>query len=127
MWAGFEPSLQTKLAELDAVASTEDRLRAALVELLPPGEATMRGVGRSLAMSTRTLQRRLSDEGTSYQAVLSSTREALASHYLADETISTAETSFLPGYAVPSPIYRALHPRPREPRSRKKHAIWVRT
>lgn len=109
MWAGFEPSLRTRLADLDAVASTEDRVRAALVELLPAGEATMRSVGRSLAMSTRTLQRRLSEEGTSYQAVLADTREALARHYLADETISTADISFLLGYADPSSFYRALH------------------
>ncbi len=109
MWEQFEPSLRTRLAEVDAGATTEDRVRAALVELLPAGQTSMRDVGRSLAMSTRTLQRRLGDEGTSYQAVLASTREALARHYLTSESISTGEISFLLGYADPSSFYRAFH------------------
>ncbi|MEO1056502.1 MAG: helix-turn-helix transcriptional regulator, partial [Actinomycetota bacterium] len=105
----FEPSLRTRLAEVDADASTTERVRAALVELLPAGSTAMRDVGRSLAMSTRTLQRRLAEEGTSFQAVLASTREALARHYLSNEAISTTEISFLLGYADPSSFYRAFH------------------
>ncbi len=109
MWEQFEPALRTRLAEVDTAASTADRVRAALVELLPAGQASVRDVGRSLAMSTRTLQRRLGDEGTSFQTVLATTREALARHYLTDETISTGEISFLLGYADPSSFYRAFH------------------
>ena len=109
MWEQFEPSLRTRLAEVDTSATTEDRVRAALVELLPAGRSSMRDVGRSMAMSTRTLQRRLGSEGTSFQAVLASTREALARHYLTSETISTGEISFLLGYADPSSFYRAFH------------------
>ncbi len=109
MWEQFEPSLRTRLAEVDADASTTERVRAALLELLPAGRTGMRDVGRSLAMSTRTLQRRLAAEGTTFQAVLASTREALARHYLADDAISTTEISFLLGYADPSSFYRAFH------------------
>lgn len=109
MWEQFEPSLRTRLAEVDADASTEDRVRAALLELLPAGRSSTREVGRSLAMSTRTLQRRLAEEGTSYQAVLASTREALARHYLRSENMSTGEVSFLLGYADRGSFYRAFH------------------
>lgn len=42
----------------------------------------MSGVARELAMSTRTLQRRLKDEGATRQDVLSDTRKSLALHYL---------------------------------------------
>jgi AraC-like DNA-binding protein len=59
-------------------------------------------------MSTRTLQRRLGDEGSSFQTVLTSTRMALARHYLTNETISTVEISFLLGYADSSSFYRAF-------------------
>ncbi|MEM8621654.1 MAG: AraC family transcriptional regulator ligand-binding domain-containing protein [Actinomycetota bacterium] len=109
MWERFEPTLRTRLAEVEAGASTEARVRAALVELLPAGRSGVRDVGGSLAMSSRTLQRRLGDEGTSYQAVLASTRERLARHYLSNDTISAGEIAFLLGYADASSFYRAFN------------------
>src|SRR3546814_5564817 len=39
-------------------------------------------IARRLGAGKRTLQRRIEAEGTSYQAVLNATREALARHYL---------------------------------------------
>jgi AraC-like DNA-binding protein len=108
MWTHFEPLLRKRLADIDADATTEDRVRAALIELLPAGRSSVRDVGRSLAMSPRTLQRRLGDEGSSFQTVLTSTRMALARHYLTNETISTVEISFLLGYADSSSFYRAF-------------------
>jgi AraC-like DNA-binding protein len=109
MWTFFEPELRRRLALLEAGASTEDRVRAVLLELLPAGRTSMSEVGRELAMSSRTLQRRLAGEGTSFQAVLAGTREALARHYLAHDGLTTAEVSFLLGYAEPSSFYRAFH------------------
>ena len=69
----------------------------------------MSDVARALAMSTRTLQRRLQAEGTSYQAALSTTRESLAHHYLHNEAMSAGQISFLLGYENPSSFYRAFH------------------
>jgi AraC-like DNA-binding protein len=54
----------------------------------------MDAVARWLALSKRTLQRRLEDEGTSYQEVLRATREAPALHYLERTNIPAAEISF---------------------------------
>ncbi len=108
MWEFFEPELRLRLSEVEVGASTEERVRAVLAELLPAGQASMRDVGHALAMSTRTLQRRLNEERTSFQAVLASTRESLARHYLTSADISAAEISFLLGYADPSSFYRAF-------------------
>ena len=69
----------------------------------------MEAVARELAMSTRTLQRRLKGEGTSFQAVLGETRESLARHYLANSEMSAGEISFLLGYEDPRSFYRAFH------------------
>ena len=41
----------------------------------------MRGVVRELSTSTRSLQRELKVDGTSFPVVLNRTREALARHY----------------------------------------------
>lgn len=109
MWDFFAPELRRRLSEVDRDASTADRVQAALVELLPTGSSDMADVARSLAISTRTLQRRLNEEGTSYQETLSATREALARHYLGDEEMSVGQISFLLGYESPSSFYRAFH------------------
>lgn len=107
MWEQFEPTLRTKLAEVDAAATTAERVRAALVELLPAGKASVADVGRAMAVSTRTLQRKLGAEGTTFQAVLARTREALARHYLAQGMLPTDEIAFLLGYTDPSSFHRA--------------------
>lgn len=109
MWKVFEPELRRRLDELDRDASTSDRVQAALVELLPSGATAMSDVARSLAVSTRTLQRRLHEEGTSYQAALNSTRQSLAYHYLRDEAMTVGQISFLLGYENPTSFYRAFH------------------
>ena len=61
-----------------------------------------------LGIGTRTLQRRLSQEGKSFQDVLDSTRERLARHYLTKTDISAAEISFLLGFEDPNSLFRAF-------------------
>jgi AraC-like DNA-binding protein len=109
MWSFFEPELRRRLGELDRDSSTSERVQAALVELLPTGVTAMSDVARSLAVSPRTLQRRLQEEGTSYQASLNRTRESLARHYLRDGDMSVGQISYLLGYDTPSSFYRAFH------------------
>jgi AraC-like DNA-binding protein len=109
MWQVFEPELRRRLADLDRVESTAERVHAALLELLPAGHGTASAVARRLALSGRTLQRRLAGEGTSFQAVLQSTRQALARHYLDRPGITIAEIAFLLGYDEPSSFHRAFH------------------
>lgn len=108
MWAAFEPELRRRLAEVDASASTEERVRAALLEGLPSGQLAVDVVAKRLGMSKRTLQRRLEGDGTSYQRVLSETREALARHYLARTSLATTEIAFLLGFDEPNSFYRAF-------------------
>lgn len=109
MWEFFEPELRRRLSELDERAKMSERVRAALLELLPTGEWTMRVVARHLAVSTRTLQRRLRDEQTTFQTVLNATREALARHYLTASTMPASEIAFLLGYTDTNSFYRAFH------------------
>jgi AraC-like DNA-binding protein len=57
-------------------------------------------------MTSRSLQRRLRDEGTSFNAVREQTRRELATRYL-DDKLSIAEISFLLGFSEPSAFFRA--------------------
>jgi AraC-like DNA-binding protein len=109
MWQVFESDLRRRLADLDRAESTAERVRAVLLELLPAGQSRAVDVARRLAWSGRTLQRRLAQEDTTFQAVLQRTRYALARHYLARADITVAEVALLLGYDEPSSFYRAFH------------------
>jgi AraC-like DNA-binding protein len=108
MWRSFEPALRLRLHEIHAGASTEERVRAALVELLPAGNDSIEAVARELAVSTRTLQRQLQAEGVTFQSILSSTRERLAHYYLKHHHLTASEVAFLLGYEDSRSFYRAF-------------------
>jgi len=109
IWRVFEPDLRRRLTELDETASTSERVRALLLESLPSGQASMDAVAGRLAMSKRTLQRRLGDDGVTFQSLVNQTREALARHYLSQTTLSNSEISFLLGFEDPNSFFRAFH------------------
>jgi AraC-like DNA-binding protein len=109
MWKSFEPGLRKQLSELDNSATMSERVRAALLELLPSGSATINSAAAKLGVSPRTLQRRLKEEDDSFQAALNGTREKLALHYLKNPALSGAEISFLLGYEEPGSFFRAFH------------------
>lgn len=88
------------LATVEALATSQPAARAGA--LAPRVAAHLRThlagsaaeVARALAVSARTLQRRLAEEGTTFSAVVDATREALARELLADparELIDIAE------------------------------------
>ena len=68
----------------------------------------MTNIASELAISSRTLQRRLHQEGTTFQEVLDELREELARHYLSATEYSSAEISFLLGYEEPNSFFRAF-------------------
>nr|WP_206606675.1 AraC family transcriptional regulator [Steroidobacter cummioxidans] len=109
MWQAFEPELGRRLSDLEATATTAERVRALLLELLPSNAATIEVVAERLAMSKRTLQRRLEDEGENFRTLINSTRESLAKHYLMQTRMSGGEIAFLLGFEDPNSFYRAFH------------------
>lgn len=108
MWRALAPDLRRRLHDLDASASVADRVRAVLTETVPAGDPSISAVTQRLRTSSRTLQRQLSAEGTTFQAVLADTRERLARHYLAAGDLSTAEIAYLLGYDDANSFYRAF-------------------
>lgn len=108
MWRFYAPELRRRLSDLQAEATVADRVRAALHETLPAGDSSMTAVTTRLAVSSRTLQRQLREEGTTYQAVLASTREDLAKHYLRRGNLRTGEIAYLLGYDDTNSFYRAF-------------------
>ena len=64
---------------------------------------------REVGLGTRTLQRRLNEEGTTFMTQLNGTREKLALHYLQRTQYSCTEIAFLLGFEEPSSFFRAFH------------------
>ncbi len=108
MWLFFEPSLRQRLSDLDRHSGMSDRVRSVLLETLPAGEVSMHAVSQKLAISTRTLQRRLQAEGTTFQQTLDKLRDSLAHHYLLNTAMSSAEISFLLGFEDSNSFARAF-------------------
>ena len=108
MWEVFEPPLRQRLAELQGETSFADRTRAVLIEFLPAGISDVGSVAARLTVSSRTLQRRLRDEGTSFQGVVRQLREDLAHHYLQRTALTATEIAYLVGFDQPSSFFRAF-------------------
>lgn len=84
-----------------------DQVRRALRSALSSDDAQLDTVARRLGMTGRSLQRRLKDEGTVFQALRDELRRELADHYLG-QRLSFAEISFLLGFSEPSAFFRAF-------------------
>lgn len=106
--AYYERDLQRKLDAQDKDTPTTDRLRIKLQKMLPSGKHTADDACRRLGLSKRTLQRQLTSEGTTYQAVLDATRSDLSLHYLRKHDMSVEEVSYLLAYRDPNSFYRAF-------------------
>ncbi len=95
------------LSELGA-GGTIARVRGRLIDDLPSGVATEKSVAESLNMSLRTLQRRLSDDDTTYQEVLDDTRRQLAERFIRDNTLTLNEITYLLGFSEISSFSRSF-------------------
>jgi AraC-like DNA-binding protein len=63
----------------------------------------------SHGMSTRTLQRRLTAAGVSFQRLVEDTRHELARHYLKHSPVELHEADFLLGFQDSNSFFRAFH------------------
>ena len=64
------------------------RVRAAIRSQLPQGKPEAALVAAKLRLSSRSLQRRLASQGTTYQRLLDEVRSALARAYLEDRRLA---------------------------------------
>lgn len=108
MWDFFEADLSEKLSNLAIEASMRARVRSVLHEMLPAGQSSIEETANRLAISKRSLQRRLAEESSSYQEVLNTTRRELAHYYLSRSSISLGEIAYLLGFQDGNSFIRAF-------------------
>lgn len=84
------------------------QVRSVLRTALLTGHLKADHVASLFGMHCRTLHRRLSESGTSFQQLVDDSRFAFAKQLLQDTTMDLAEISGLLGYAAPSVFTRAF-------------------
>jgi AraC-like DNA-binding protein len=96
------------VVKLPAEESWTRRVREAALASLQDGAVDLARIAKALGASERSLQRRLADEGTSFQALADEIRYALACRYLDQREPSLSEIAYLLGFHDLSGFYRAF-------------------
>lgn len=85
-----------------------DRVRIAIQEKFTGQRPTVEDIAVMLHMSSRTLQRRLQDEGSSFQKVMEEARHRLARQYLNNSFLELNEAAYLLGFNNANSFVRAF-------------------
>jgi AraC-like DNA-binding protein len=96
------------LAELSDGNSLLGEVRSLMVEALDGGGVSLETIAEKLSVTPRTLQRRLSDQGTSFKNVLDEVRKGLALSYITQPFIDLAELGYLLGFSDQTAFQRAF-------------------
>lgn len=94
--------------EEDRNRSISEIVRRILKRSLIGGGLDIRAVASELCMSDRTLQRRLTGEGTTFKQLLTQVRHEQAREYLAEPELNIKEVAYLIGYEDQNSFYRAF-------------------
>ncbi len=84
------------------------RLREMMAEELRKGVPEAESLARRLGMSTRTLRRKLIQEGATFRQILDDVRASLARSYVASGRLPLCEVAFLLGFSESSAFHRAF-------------------
>jgi AraC-like DNA-binding protein len=84
-----------------------NRVKAAILDSLGEGAATESIIAQAMNTSARNLNRKLSNEGTSFKALLMEIRRELAEQYINDSARTLTEISFMLGFSEVSSFSRA--------------------
>ncbi len=101
----LERFLSAQAERLDE-SNLAQRIRGALVSMLPTGTPKLDQLATRLHMSKRTLQRRLQSENICYQSTLDSLRMELSIKYLRDDSLPVQEVAYRVGFSEPSNFVR---------------------
>lgn len=104
----LNPALSAALTDTLTPTTISQQVKMALKRILASGRPDMAGVARELGMSDRTLQRRITEEGTSFRQLMLETRREVVRHLLAEPSIEIDEVAYLLGYEDANSFYRAF-------------------
>lgn len=110
IWDFFTDHLEGALpaAVLAQRMPLERQVVEEIAKLLSGGVPQVSDVARGLGLGTRTLQRRLSDRGCTFQSLVDEARRQLAQQLVGGSRYSLSEIAFLTGFSEQSAFTRAF-------------------
>lgn len=104
----LEPQLKERLAEAMTSESFTGIVQQKLYQAIPSGVFTIEDIAASLGISSRTLQRNLTAEGTKFNQELQNVQKILAFSYFKNPEMTTEDVAYLLGYSEVSSFSRAF-------------------
>jgi len=105
--AAFEQLAQNQLADLDRQGEYTRAAARIIISHLDDEKLSIETVARQMAVSVRTLQKRLEEEGVVFSDLLREIRQRLAQKYLS-ENYSVEQITYLLGFSEPSAFRKAF-------------------
>jgi len=102
------PQFEEQLKQSNGEDSFIELVRNAIQQRLTGRRPGIEDVARSLHISSRTLQRRLQESGSSFQRVLDEARRQMARYYLGNSVLELNEAAYLLGYEDANSFVRAF-------------------
>ncbi len=106
--AMLAPQFEEELKQESGDENFAERVRGAIQQKLTGRRPSIEDIADALHLSSRTLQRRLQDAGSSFQRVLEEARHQLARHYLNNSVLELNEAAYLLGYEDANSFVRAF-------------------
>jgi len=103
------PQLEAELEQQLMEKNFREQVKGTLKRLLAGERPAIEHVARELRLSKRTLQRRLTGDGITFQQLMEEARRELARHYLLHSSLELNETAYLLGYEDANSFFRAFH------------------
>jgi AraC-like DNA-binding protein len=102
------PQFEEELKQENGEENFIERVRLAIQRKLTGRRPNIEDIADALHLSSRTLQRRLQEGGSSFQRVLEEARHHLARHYLNNSVLELNEAAYLLGYEDSNSFVRAF-------------------
>ncbi|WP_187260944.1 AraC family transcriptional regulator [Pontibacter beigongshangensis] len=104
----FEKYAQEYLQKLKEPKNVREWVQREITQLLKGEEPGINTVARNMAMSVRSLQSKLKEEGVTYQTLLDEVRKEIALKHLHDNQNTISDIAYLLGFAEPSVFSRSF-------------------
>jgi len=102
------PQFEQQLKQSSEPETFAGLVRGAIKQRLTGHRPAIDDVARALHISSRTLQRRLQESGSSFQRVLDEARHQMARYYLGNSVLELNEAAYLLGYEDSNSFVRAF-------------------
>ena len=107
--ATVAPQLEAELSRSVVPKAIGEQVKQILKGLLAGRRPSIEDVARELRTSSRTLQRRLAEDGATFQQLMQEARRELARHYLEHSSLELNETAYLVGFEDAHSFFRAFN------------------